>query len=267
MTAPHIRRVRNFDLELVEAGSGPPLLFLHGIWDFADQSFVERLGERFSVLAPRLPGFGGSTGEHDLLDVYDAVHHLLDVADALGVENAPLVGHCLGGMFAAELAATQPNRFSKLALIAPWGLWLEANPALDFFAAPRAQMAAALHGPNSPEAREATAPPAPPPADETAEQQSARIEAAVERSKAMTSAARFLWPIPNRGLSTRLHRVGTPTLLLWGQENGVLSPDYGRAFQQQIAGARLEVIPDAAHMPHLQQPHATLKALDHFLAD
>jgi pimeloyl-ACP methyl ester carboxylesterase len=260
-----IRRVRNFDVDLVEAGSGPPLLYLHGIWDFADQSFVERLGARFHVLAPRLPGFGGSTGEHELLDMYDAVHHLLDVADALGVENAPLVGHCLGGMFAAELAATQPKRFTKLALIAPWGLWLEDKPSLDFFAAPRAEMASALHGPNSSEAREAGGPPAPPPADETPEQQSARIEAAVERSKAMTSAARFLWPIPNRGLSKRLHRVGAPTLLLWGVEDGVLPSDYGRAFQQHIAGSRLQVIPGAAHMPHLQAPAPTLTALEDFL--
>jgi pimeloyl-ACP methyl ester carboxylesterase len=261
-----IRRVQDFDVELIEAGSGSPLLYLHGIWDAPHREFIERLGQRFHVLAPRLPGFGGSTGEHELLDVHDAIYHLLDVLDALSFEDAPLVGHCLGGMFAAELAAVQPKRFSKLALMAPWGLWLEDKPALDFFAAPRAQMAAALHGPDSPEAKEAAAPPTPPPAEETPDQQAKRIDAAVERAKAMTAAARFLWPIPNRGLNKRLHRVSAPTLLLWGANDGVLPPDYGRAFQRQIAGSRLELVPGAAHMPHLQQADRVASLLEAFLA-
>src|SRR5690349_16854955 len=124
-----------FEVEVGELGSGPPLLYLHGIWDAHDERFLAELARTHCVVRPHLPGFGRSTGDQHLHDVHDAIYYLLDVLDALELRDLPLAGHCLGGMFAAELAAVQPRRFTRLALIAPFGLWDPAHPTLDFFAA------------------------------------------------------------------------------------------------------------------------------------
>ncbi|HLY64387.1 MAG TPA: alpha/beta fold hydrolase, partial [Chloroflexota bacterium] len=206
-----------FDVDLLEEGAGPPLLYLHGIWDADHNLLLPELAKDHAILAPSLPGFGASTGESQLSDVHDAIYYFLDLLDALGFANAPLIGHCLGGMFAAELAAVQPERFSQLVLIAPFGLWSQAHPVPDFFSAAPGELEALL-GPSS--EREASSTPAP-------ETEDAKIEAAVRRAKAMSAAARFLWPLPNHGFKTRAHRVAAPTLLLWGAEDGICPPAYG----------------------------------------
>ncbi len=69
----------------------------------------------------------------------------------------------------------------------------------------------------------------------------------------------------NPKLPGRMHRINLPTLLLWGESDGVVSVDYGRAFQRLIEGAQLEVIAGAGHQPHVEQPEAWLEVLREFL--
>ncbi len=245
-----------FDVDLSELGSGPPLLYLHGIWDASEADFVAELGKKFTVIAPRLPGFGASTGEHHLFDVHDAIYYFLDLVDALGLDGLPLVGHCLGGMFAAELAAVQPRRFSKLVLIDAFGLWKSEHEVPDLFAMSPDELARAQFG-SAGHTREA------PSSSETDEQ---RVERAVEKVRCMSAAARFLWPIPNRGLSRRIHRVAAPTLVVWGAEDGIVPPAYGADFQELITGARLEMLDGTGHLPHIQQPERVSALVKSFLA-
>jgi pimeloyl-ACP methyl ester carboxylesterase len=233
-------------IEVNEAGRGAPLLFLH--WEFGPRwsAFHDRLAEQWRVVAPSHPGFGNSTGGDQLHDIHDLIYAYLDFLDASGLSGLPLVGHGLGGMFAAELAAVQPERFTHLVLLAPFGLWLPDAPTLDFFAASPAQLSAALYcDQTSPAALAASRAPT---------EQAALIEQALERAKSQASAARYLWPIPNRGLSKRLHRVKAPTLIVWGERDGVVPPAYAEAFRAGISGARLEVIPEAAHSLLDEQP-------------
>jgi pimeloyl-ACP methyl ester carboxylesterase len=235
-----------FEVEVKEAGQGAPLLFLH--WELGPRwsAFHDRLAERWRVIAPSHPGFGSSGGGDQLHDIHDLIYAYLDFLDASGLSGLPLVGHGLGGMFAAELAAVQPERFTHLVLLAPFGLWLPDAPTLDFFAASPAQLSAALYcDQTSPAALAASRAPT---------EQAALIEQALERAKSQASAARYLWPIPNRGLSKRLHRVRAPTLVVWGERDGVMSPRYGEAFRAGIRGARLELIPGAAHQLLDEQP-------------
>lgn len=246
-------RGQQFDVEVSELGSGPPLLYLHGIWDAHDDTFVQALGKAFTVIRPHLPGFSGSTGDQHLLDIHDGIYYLLDVLDALDFRDAPLVGHCLGGMFAAELAAVQPRRFTRLALIAPFGLWDAEHPTLDLFSAAPDKLAAAVYGSHVPPA---------PPADEPADQRAART---IERARNMEAAARFLWPLPNRGLHKRAHRISAPTLLIWGSADGISPPAYGADFQRLIPGSELRLIEGAAHLPHVDQPEAVADQLSGFL--
>jgi pimeloyl-ACP methyl ester carboxylesterase len=145
-----------FQTSLLEAGAGPPLLYLHGTWATDGGPFLERLADSGRVIAPRLPGFGDSTGSEHLLDLPDLIYYQLDLLDALELRGLPLIGHSLGGMVAAELAAVQPERFSHLVLLAPLGLWNAEYPVPDFFAFSPPDLAAALYAdPESPVAQQA----------------------------------------------------------------------------------------------------------------
>jgi pimeloyl-ACP methyl ester carboxylesterase len=234
------------ETEVQEAGQGAPLLFLH--WELGPRwsAFHDRLAERWRVIAPSHPGFGSSGGGDQLHDIHDLIYWYLDFLDDTALTGLPLVGHGLGGMIAAELAAVQPERFSHLVLLAPFGLWLPDAPTLDLFAASPAELSAALYADQTSPAAVAAA--------RLPTDQAALIEQALERAKSQASAARYLWPIPNRGLSKRLHRVRAPTLIVWGERDGVISPRYGEAFRARIAGARLELISQAAHQLLDEQP-------------
>ena len=140
-----------FDIKLRTDGSGEPLLFLHGAgglrgWD----PFLADLAGRYTVYAPAHPGFESSSGLEHVDDVLDLVVYYNDLLDALNIESMHVVGHSMGGMIAAELAALSPHRVRRLVLANPVGLWLENHPVADFFAMTPDQLGIALwHDPQS----------------------------------------------------------------------------------------------------------------------
>ena len=248
-----------FNTDVLEFGSGPPVLFLHGAGGVMADRFLETLAQQYQVIAPRHPGFGESSGTEHLLDIYDLIYYYLDFLDAANLRNLPLIGHSLGGMFAAELAAVQPERFTKLALIAPVGLWNAQYPVADFFSMTPAELSEAVyHDPESPIAKAAAQAP---------EEDEAYVHFMLERAKSLATAAKYLWPIPNRGLNKRLHRISAPTLLIWGESDKLVPPNYGKDFQAGIAGARLEIIPEAGHIPQIEQPERLSESVLSFLAE
>jgi pimeloyl-ACP methyl ester carboxylesterase len=247
-----------FDTEVWEAGSGSPVLYLHGEGRPAWTAFHDALAERAHLIAPLHPGYGSSTGTELLQDLPDLIYYYLDFLDQQGLRSLPIVGHGLGGMIAAELAAVQPERFTALVLVAPLGLWLPDDPVEDFFAVPPANLAALLYQDlNSPSARAAADVPT---------EGDALIEYHVERAKSMATAAKYLWPIPNRGLTKRLHRVSAPTLIVWGAGDKIASPRYAEAFRERIKGARVEIVEQAGHLPHEEQPEKVAELTLAFLA-
>ena len=253
--------VRNgmFQTEVIEDGSGSPLLFLHGVNNVQPgDPFLARLARDYRVIAPRLPGFGESSGTEHLLDLYDLIYYELDLLDTLGLRGIPVVGHSLGGMVAAELAAVQPERFSAVVLIAPFGLWNPGYPVADFFTMSPAKLAAATyHDPDSPAAQAAAQPP---------EDNEAYIAFMLDRARSLATSAKYLWPIPNRGLSKRLHRVSAPTLLVWGESDRIVPARYAEDFRAAIGNARVEIIPEAGHLPQLEQPDPLADSILRFLA-
>ena len=88
----------------------------------------------------------------------------------------------------------------------------------------------------------------------------------LDRAKSLATAAKYLWPIPNRGLNKRLHRVRIPTLLIWGASDGVCSPRYGQEFQSRIAGSELVVVEGAGHLPQSERPSEVAELVEAFLA-
>ena len=85
------------------------------------------------------------------------------------------------------------------------------------------------------------------------------------KAKAMATAAQYLWPIPNRGLSKRLHRVRPPTLIVWGASDGLCPPEYGPEFQAAIPGAQLAIVPEAGHMLTLERPAELARLIEQFV--
>ena len=263
--------VRNgrFEVDLLEGGSGDPLLFLHGVSGLEWTPLLERLSVGHTVIAPRTPGFGESTGTENLDDIHDLVIFYLDLLDQLGLHEIPSVGHSLGGMFAAELAATQPDRFSHVTLVSPFGLWDEANPVADLFSMALPDLARAMYANEKSEAAVAvaTAPQARmTEVDPETETGQATIKYLVDRAKSMSTAAKYLWPIPNRGLAKRLHRVRQPGLVIWGECDGIVPPVYAEHFAAQMTNATVHIVPDAAHMVVDEQPQIVSGLIDRLLS-
>jgi pimeloyl-ACP methyl ester carboxylesterase len=243
-----------FTIDVLEGGSGDPLLYLHGIGGLEWDDFLEALAANHRVIAPRHPGFGGSTGNDELADLPDLIYYYLDLLDALELSGLPLVGHSLGGMIAAELAAVQPDRFTQVVLISPFGLWNGEHPGIDIFGSTPDEFSSSLFvDTDSDAARAIAGRPREAPEDGVAASD-AMVEFMLERAKAMSTSAKYLWPIPNRGLNKRLHRVRQPVLLLWGDQDGVTPPALADDFKAALVDARIERIADAAHMSPTEQP-------------
>ncbi|HCV28426.1 MAG TPA: alpha/beta hydrolase [Dehalococcoidia bacterium] len=259
----------NFQVDVLEGGSGNPLLYLHGIAGLEWTLFLDQLAEGHRVIAPRTPGFGGSTGTEQLLDIHDLNYFYLDLLDELGLDNLPIVGHSLGGMFAAELAAMQPARFSHVALAAPFGLWNDSDPIPDLFSISLPELATAMYADvkSEPAAALATAPQARmTEVDPSTEEGQATLNFLVERAKSMSTAAKYLWPIPNRGLSKRLHRVTQPAQIIWGQSDGIVPPGYAERFAAKMPNTAVHVVPNAAHMVVDEQPGHVAGLIEGLLA-
>ncbi|HZU76187.1 MAG TPA: alpha/beta hydrolase [Dehalococcoidia bacterium] len=248
-----------FQTEVIEEGSGAPLLYLHGVQGVQDaEPFLTRLGRQRRVIAPRHPGFGESTGSEHLQDIHDLIYYYLDFLDATGLRDLPIAGHSLGGMIAAELAAVQPERFSHLVLIAPFGLWNPDHPVADFFSmTPRELAQATYHDPGSPAAQAAAQAP---------EEHEAYVNFMLDRAKSLATTAKYIWPIPNKGLSKRLHRISVPTLLVWGASDRIVPPQYVDDFKAGIRNAKAEIIQHAGHLPQAEQPERLAEVVLDFVA-
>jgi pimeloyl-ACP methyl ester carboxylesterase len=82
----------------------------------------------------------------------------------------------------------------------------------------------------------------------------------------LACTGKFVWPIPDKGLKKRLHRITAPTLVVWGRQDGLVPPVYAQEFAERIPGARVELVDRAAHMPQLEQTERVAGLVHSFLA-
>jgi pimeloyl-ACP methyl ester carboxylesterase len=175
----------------------------------------------------------------------------------LGLDRPVVIGQSFGGMLALELAASFPALFSRVAVLAPIGLWLDDHPVANWVAAAPEELAAMLFtDPGGEVARAALALPEDP--DE-------QVAAIATATWAIGSTAKFVWPIPDKGLAKRLHRIEAPTLVLWGKDDRLVSSAYAQEFGRRIAGSRVEVLDHCGHVPQLEQPEQTWALVTDFL--
>jgi pimeloyl-ACP methyl ester carboxylesterase len=247
-----------FNVTVRRGGSGDPLVYLHAAGGQANwDPFLEMLAEKYEVIVPIHPGWPGSDGLDHLDDIVDMAIYYCDFFDAMGLTSANVVGSSLGGMIAAEFGALGRNYVKKLVLHSPAGLWLDEHPYLDFFAAPQDVMQKALF--MEPEKMAAQMPKIDP------ENKEAMAKAMLDRTMSLAAAGKFIWPIWDKGLKKRIHRINAPTLLIWGDHDGLNPPVYGPYFQKLIKDSKLVTIPNSAHASNVEAPEAFAKAITDFL--
>lgn len=249
------------ETEIEISGSGPPLVYLHGPWGLSpDRAFVARLAQTCTVYAPRHPGTtpGDENAVHALSGWLDLVVYYGELFDRLELA-APfaLAGHSFGGLVAAEFAAAAPRSVSKLVLIDPVGLWRDDVPVKNWMLLRDDERRPSLFAdPQGAAAQAFFAVPA------DAHERAAVLAPFIW---AQACTGKFVWPVPDRGLKNRIHRIAAPTLLVWGDSDRIIAPAYAEEFAKGVHGARVNLIAKAGHLPHLEQPEAVAKAALEFL--
>jgi pimeloyl-ACP methyl ester carboxylesterase len=246
--------VRGCNVAVRRAGAGPPLLYLHGAGDAGLwPPCLADLAARHDVIAPEHPGFGASDTPAWLDTIADLAGFYLDLLDQLDLDHVDLVGHDLGGWVAAELAVRNTGRLASLTLVGAAGIFVPGVAQVDpFLRTDEQRIRDLFHDPAQ--------------ADEMVAR-AKRPEFEDTGLKNQTTAARLTWQ--PRGydphLAKWLHRIDVPTLLVWGANDRVYPREIGDAYAKLIPGAKLAVISDCGHLPHIERRPAFLAALEDFL--
>jgi pimeloyl-ACP methyl ester carboxylesterase len=95
----------------------------------------------------------------------------------------------------------------------------------------------------------------------------AMMEAMFERMQSLASAGKFMWPIPDRGLKRRMHRIKSPTLIVWGESDGLIPPVYAEEFNSAIPDSRVVIMKECAHMPMFEKPEEFASVVTDFLTE
>jgi pimeloyl-ACP methyl ester carboxylesterase len=203
------------------------------------------------VVIPRVPGFDGATGFTPPPDYLDWLVVFWDAIDATGATaDGPVdvVAASVGGMIAAELAALRPEVVARLALLAPFGIADEDNVGFDLYATRSSERLAHLFAKGVP--------------DQVADRFAhfGEEEAPVATYLADIAAASLVWPLGDRGLRKRLHRITCPKLVLWGGQDELLPVGLAELW----GGAT--VIDGAGHLMEWDTPDEVAAALRNFLA-
>ena len=93
------------------------------------------------------------------------------------------------------------------------------------------------------------------------------IAAIVGLTWATGCTSKFVWPIPDKGLAKRIHRIVAPTLVIWGKQDALVSVAYAAEFGRLIADSRVEILDECGHIPQLEQPDQTMSMVSRFLAE
>lgn len=243
-------------IEVERRGKGRPLVLIPGEEALeAEMPFIDELARKYEVIIPWMPGFGRSERPDWVENMDDVAYVFLDLLDKLKLKDVTLVGFSLGGWIAAEMAIKNTARIKKLVLVDAYGIKIGDKYARDiadiWFLAPEKVLELKYvdtkHGtfdyPSMPDAK---------------------LEV-IARNRETT--ARLCWEpyMHHPRLRRRLHRIGVPTLVLWGEKDGIVNTAYGKAYAKAIPGAKFVAIPKAAHFPHVEAPERFMKELSSFI--
>ena len=241
-------------IELAEAGSGAAALVLHGGGGPATvESISKHLAATHRTLTPTHPGWNGSPRPAWLTRIEALAAAYLRLLGELDLAEVLVVGSSVGGWIALEMALQEGGeRVGRLVLIDSVGVAIPGQPIRDFFALdPRGVADYSFHDGNRFYVDPSTLP---------AEQLALRRE--------NMATLRLLAGDPymhDPAMFERLGEIAIPTLVVWGESDRIVTPDYGRALAAAIPDGRFEMILRAGHLPQIEQPEATFQAIDGFL--
>jgi pimeloyl-ACP methyl ester carboxylesterase len=244
---------------LAQAGSGEPLLYLHGFADIHGSSrgwlpFHEQLARDARIVAPAHPGCAGSTEDEEIETIEDVAFHYLQVLDALGLQSFHLAGSAIGGWIAAELAVRIPERVRSLTLIGATGLFVPGQPIGDLFMMVQPERGIDYKGFRQILFRDASAPEALamfPDGKMELERESLRYRMFRFASRVGFSPPYFY----NRKLRGRLLRCKRPSLVIAGREDHLVPLTHAAAYAEGLNG-ELRLIEGAGSSVVVEQPDA-----------
>ena len=257
-------------------GEGPLVLLIHGMAGSATtwKQVMPALSERFTVLAPDLLGHGDSDKSKGDYSLGAMASTLRDLIVALGYKRATVVGQSYGGGIALQFAYQYPERCERLVLVNAGGLGSEVNPVLRLLTMPGSAALLLV----------ATAPPV-----RRIVEMIGRIALRkkldtatvipelwrsytslgdVEARRAFLRTLRAV--IDRRGQAVSAHdklhlAAGMPTLIIWGEEDGIIPVEHAHAAHALIRGSWLEIIEGVGHYPHCEAPDRFVTALTEFI--
>ncbi|MTD59617.1 alpha/beta fold hydrolase [Amycolatopsis pithecellobii] len=237
------------------ASEGSAALLLHGgAGPFSVAGFAGALSEHAYVITPTHPGFGGTPKPEWMDNIADLATAYLDMLDVLNLSRVLVIGNSIGGWIASEMAVRDNHqRIGGLALFNAVGIQ-PGHPdeiAEASKVGPGEFLRLAWHKPEF----------TPDPAQMSDEQRAAM--AANQEVLAVYAGDPYMH---DPKLSHRLHRVQVPVLVGWGEHDGVVPADYGRTYAGLFPRGSFQLIPNAGHLPHVEELGLTLEALGKFVS-
>ncbi|SAL51677.1 hydrolase [Caballeronia cordobensis] len=248
--------VNKLDIDVLRAGHGRALLFLHPHLGRASSvDVLTALSESFDVIAPSHPGFDQSSINDDFDSVDDLAYFYLDLLEELDLKDVVLVGSSFGGWVALEMAVKSVERIGQVVLIDSVGVKFghpTDNEIADVFSMSEAAFAEHAYFDRRF---------APPPRDRLTDEELLTVATNREAS------ARFAW-LPclySPKLRQRLGRADRPTLVIQGANDAITAPSYGRELAAALPCAEYREIVDAGHFPHIEQPAVVAREIVSFV--
>jgi pimeloyl-ACP methyl ester carboxylesterase len=234
--------IGSVELTFTERGNGQPVLLLHGgAGPVSVAAWADLLARTkpARVITPTHPGFNGTPRPEALTTIAGLARVYAAFLDKLGLEGVSVVGNSVGGWIAAELALLAKKRLSSVVLVDAGGIDVPGHPIVDVFAIPLDELSRlSYHDPVRFRIDPSKLPP------------EAKAMMAGNRATLKLYGGTMVDP----SLPTRLAAVATPTLVAWGESDGVIDAECGRAYAKAIPGAKFQLIKGAGHLPQMETP-------------
>ena len=260
----------------LDEGRGEVILLLHGMAGSSQtwRSVIQPLSRKYRVVAPDLLGHGDSAKPRSDYSLGAFAVFLRDLLDELGVAQATIVGHSLGGGVAMQFVYQHPDYCQRLILIGSGGLGRDVGWTLRLLSAPGAELILPII--------------APPPVVSVGEQvrswftkrgigsprgaemwSAYRSLADADTRQAFLRTLRSVVDYRGQAVSAlnRLHvRADMPTMAIWGDSDAIIPVDHAYAAQETRPDVRLEVLPGCGHFPQVECPMVVVDLIEDFIS-
>jgi len=259
-----------------DVGAGEVIVLLHGMAGNSDawQWLLPRLSQQYRVIAPDFLGHGRSAKPRTDYSLGAFAAGLRDLLDELGIGQATIVGHSLGGGVAMQFTYQHPEYCRRLILISSGGLGPDVGWVLRLLAAPGAEFVLPVLTPKvllnvgnwvrlwlnvvGFDSRKA---------DQTWQSYSSLSDPATRAAFLRTLRSVVDYHGQSVSALSRLHlRADLPTLVIWGEEDPIIPVSHSSVVRAARPDSRLEVLAGLGHFPHVESPEAVLSVISEFIA-